>query len=148
VPGTAPGGQQDPFVRAFAAVRRYPLESAAIALLVAGALIYPFPLWLFGVAAIVISRLWDTRDKLGALAVPVITLLLGAMVVAGIVGKPGSLAGYADVLGGDGWNLIRFGVVLGAVYLGWRLRQGRRPERQPPWRRPRQEPPWRRAPHV
>lgn len=119
-----------------------------MALLVVGSLIYPFPLWLFGAAAVGLSRCWDSRDKLSALAVPVVTMLLGAVVVAGLMARSGGLIGYADTLRGDGWDLIRFGFVLGTVYLGWRLRQGRRPERQPPWRRSRQEPPWRRAPHA
>jgi hypothetical protein len=132
----------------FDLVRQYPLESAAVVLLAAGGLIYPFPLWVFGVLAVLISRHWDRRAKLIALAVPVITALFGGVVVAGLSAKSGSLAGYADALGSDGWGLLRLGVIIGAVYLGWRLHQGPRPQREPPWRRSQQGSTWHGAPHI
>jgi hypothetical protein len=127
-------------------MRRHPLESAGVVLLAVGGLIYPFPLWVFGVLAVLISRYWDRRAKLIALAVPVITALFGAVVVAGLSAKSGSLSGYAHALAGDGWDLLRLGVILGAGYLGWRLHQGPRPQREPPWQRPQQGSTWHGAP--
>jgi len=123
-----------------ALVRGHPLETAAVALLGVGGLMYPFPLWLIGAAAVVASRLWDTRDKWSALAVPVAFALLGAIAVAGLTARPG-LAGYARTVRIDGWDLIRDGVLAAAGYLAWRVRQGPRPPRpprEPPWRRPPQ----------
>jgi hypothetical protein len=115
--------------------RRHPMEVAAVLLTAAGALVYPFPLWLFGVVIILASRLWDVRDKLAVLAVPVAVLFLGGALLAGLTAKAGSLAGFAHTVRIDGWNLIRIGVLLSAVYLGWRVRQGRRPRRVPSWYR-------------
>ena len=116
--------------------RRHPLETVAVLLLGVGGLIDPFPLWLLGAAAVLISRLWDARDKWAALAVPVGFALVGAIAIAGITARSGSLAGYASTVRIDGWDLIRAGSVAGAAYLAWRVRQGRRPRREPPWRRP------------
>lgn len=115
--------------------RRHPLEVAAILLIAAGVLVYPFPLWLFGVVIILVSRLWDVRDKLAVLAVPIAVMFLGGAFLTGLTAKSGSLAGFAHVVRIDGWNLIRIGVLLSAVYLGWRVRQGRRPRRVPSWYR-------------
>ena len=119
-----------------ALARRHPLETAAVLLLGVGGLIDPFPLWLIGAAAVLISRLWDARDKWAALAVPVGFALVGALAIAGLTARSGSLAGYASTVRIDGWDLIRAGSVAGAAYLAWRVRQGRRPRREPPWRRP------------
>jgi hypothetical protein len=115
--------------------RRHPLEVAAIVLIAAGVLVYPFPLWLFGVAIILVSRLWDVRDKLAVLAVPIAVMFLGGALLAGLTAKSGTLAGFAHAERIDGWNLIRIGVLLSAIYLGWRVRQGRRPRRVPSWYR-------------
>ncbi|HEY2577939.1 MAG TPA: hypothetical protein VGI74_16665 [Streptosporangiaceae bacterium] len=115
--------------------RRHPLEVAAILMIAAGVLIYPFPLWLFGVLIILLSRLLDVRDKVAVLAVPIAVMLLGGALLAGLTAKSGTLAGFAHAVRIDGWNLIRVGVLLSAVYLGWRVRQGRRPRRVPSWYR-------------
>ncbi|HEX4060889.1 MAG TPA: hypothetical protein VHY58_07680 [Streptosporangiaceae bacterium] len=114
-------------------VRRHPLECAAVAVLGVGGLIDPFPLWVLGALAVLVSRLWDTRDKLAAVAVPMVIALLGGLMLAGVTARSASLSGYAHGVHTDGWDLIRAGAVLGAVYLAWRVRQGRRPRRGPPW---------------
>jgi hypothetical protein len=117
----------------FTLVRRHPLECAAIAVLGVGGLIDPYPLWMLGALVVLVSRLWDTRDKLIAVAVPMAVALLGAVMLAGLNVKTSSLSGYAHGMHTDGWDLIRAGAVLGAVYLAWRVRQGPRPRRGPPW---------------
>jgi hypothetical protein len=118
-----------------ALARSHPLEVAAILLIAAGVLVYPFPLWVFGLLIVLVSRLWDIKDKIALLAVPVAVMLLGGVLLAGLTAKSGTLAGYAHAVRIDGWNLIRVGVLLSAAYLGWRVRQGRRPHRMPPWYR-------------
>jgi hypothetical protein len=115
--------------------RRHPLEVAAILLIAAGVLVYPFPLWLFGVLIIGVSRLWDIKDKFCVLAVPIAVTLLGGVLLAGMTAKSGNLAGFAHALRIDGWNLIRVGVLFSAIYLGWRVRRGPRPRRLPSWYR-------------
>jgi hypothetical protein len=114
---------------------KHPLESIAVLLLGAGGLIYPFPLWFIGAFLVLFSRLWDARDKWTSLAAPLASALVGGIVIAGLGSRPGGLAGYLDAARTDGGYLIRAGAVLGAAYLAWRVRQGRRPPREPPWRR-------------
>jgi hypothetical protein len=116
-------------------VRRHPLECIAVAVLGVGGLIDPFPLWVLGALAVLVSRLWDTRDKLAAVAVPMVIALLGGLTLAGVTARTASLSGYAHGVHTDGWDLIRAGAVLGAAYLAWRVRQGRRPRPGPPWQR-------------
>jgi hypothetical protein len=116
--------------------RKHPLEVVAVLLLGVGGLIYPFPLWLLGAVAVIASRLWDARDKWAALVVPVAFALVGAIAIAGLTARSGSLAGYARTVRIDGWDLIRAGSVAAAAYLAWRIPKGRRPRREPPWRRP------------
>ena len=119
-----------------ALIRRHPLETVAVLLLGVGGLVYPFPLWLIAVAAVIASRGWDARDKWAAVAIPVAFTLIAAIAIAGIFARSGSLAGYVSTVRIDGWDLIRAGSVVAAAYLVWRLRRGRRPPREPPWRRP------------
>jgi hypothetical protein len=114
-------------------MRRHPLECIAVAVLGVGGLIDPFPLWVLGALAVLVSRLWDTRDKLAAVAVPMGIAFLGGLTLAGVTARSASLSGYAHGVHTDGWDLIRAGAVLGAAYLVWRMRQGRRPRRGPPW---------------
>jgi hypothetical protein len=119
-----------------ALIRRHPLETVTVVLLGAGGLVYPFPLWIIAVAALIASRGWDARDKWAGVAIPVAFTLIAAIAVAGLFGRSGSLAGYFTTVRIDGWDLIRAGSVVAAAYLVWRLRRGRRPPREPPWRRP------------
>ncbi|MGH3159875.1 MAG: hypothetical protein ACRDNF_25325 [Streptosporangiaceae bacterium] len=115
----------------FTLVRRHPLECAAVGILGVGGLIDPFPLWVLGALVVLLSRLWDTRDKLAAVAVPMAVALLGAITLAGLNAR--SLSLYAHGVHTDGWDIIRIGAVLGAAYLAWRVHQGPRPRRGPPW---------------
>ena len=117
-------------------IRKHPLETAAVLLLAVGGLVYPFPLWLIAVLALIASRGWDARDKWAAVAIPGAFTLIAAIVIAGLFARSGSLAGYVSTLRIDGWDMIRAGSVVAAAYLAWRLRRGRRPPREPPWRRP------------
>ena len=110
-----------------ALIRRHPLETVTVLLFGAGALVYPFPLWLIGAAALIASRGWDARDKWAALAIPVAFTAIAAIAIAGLFARSGSLAGYASTVRIDGWDLIRAGSVVAAGYLVWRLRRGRRP---------------------
>jgi hypothetical protein len=122
-------------VSVLALARKHPLEVAAVLLLGLGGLIDPFPLWLLGALAALVSRLWDARDKSAALVLPVVLALIGAIVIAGLTARPATLAGFAHAVRVDGWDLMRGGAVFGAAYLAWRLRRGRRTRREPPWRR-------------
>lgn len=118
-----------------ALARRHPLECGAILLLGLGGLIGLFPLWLLGALAALVSRWWDGRDKLAAVAVPLAVAALGAIALGGLNSKAPSLSGYAHGMRADGWDLIRAGAVFAAAYLARRMRRGPRPLRQPPWRR-------------
>jgi hypothetical protein len=129
----APSTAKDWLDGLFTLVRRNPLECAAVCILGVGGLIDPFPLWVLGALVVLVSRLWDTRDKLAAVAVPMAIALLGAVTLAGLNARSNSLSGYAHGVHTDGWDIIRVGAVLGAAYLAWRVRQGRRPRRGPPW---------------
>jgi hypothetical protein len=135
-PGPATGTARARLRSVLALVRQHPLETVAVLLLAVGGLVYPFPLWLIAVVALIASRGWDARDKWAAVAIPAAFTLLAAIVVAGLFARSGTLAGYVSTLRIDGWDMIRVGSVVAAAYLVWRLRRGRRPAREPPWRRP------------
>jgi len=135
-PGPVTGMTRARLRGVLALVRRHPLETVAVLLLGVGGLVYPFPLWLIAVAAVIASRGWDARDKWAAVAIPVAFTLIAAIAIAGLFARSGSLAGYLSTVRIDGWDLIRAGSVVAAAYLVWRLRRGRRPPREPPWRRP------------
>lgn len=135
-PGHATGITRVRLRSVLALIRRRPLETAAVLLLGVGGLVYPFPLWLIAVVALIASRGWDARDKCAAVAIPVAFTLVAAIAIAGLFARSGSLGGYVSTVRIDGWDLIRAGAVVAAAYLVWRLRRGRRPRREPPWRRP------------
>ncbi|MGO8962083.1 MAG: hypothetical protein ACLQFR_32620 [Streptosporangiaceae bacterium] len=111
------------------------LESVATILLGVGGVIFP-PIWLLGAMVALASRVWDGRDKLLGLAVPVLLTIVGT--AAGVI-----LAGSQSSLGHDvhvGWvsaNIAsRAAAALGATYLAWRSVRGRRPAAAPPWNKP------------
>jgi hypothetical protein len=146
-PGPGTGGDGEPGAErgtggagwlggVLAVVRKHPLECLAVVLIGLGGLIDPWPLWLIGALAVLASPLWDMRDKLAAVAIPLAAALVGAVAAAGFAARPPGLSGYAHEVRVDGWNLLRAGAVLGAIYLARRIRRGRRPRREPPWRRP------------
>jgi hypothetical protein len=130
-PGSAGGGWLGGLLTV---ARKHPLECLAVVLIGLGGLIDPWPLWLIGALAVIAAPLWDVRDKLAAVAIPLAVALVGAVALAGFSAHPPGLSGYAHAVRVDGWNLLRAGAVLGAVYLARRVQRGRRPRREPPWR--------------
>jgi hypothetical protein len=132
-PRAGPDAGRDWLDGAFEVLRSHPLECVVIALVGVGGLIDPFPCWLIGSLAVLVSRVWDTTDKLIAVAAPLAIAVVGAIALAGLNAHSLTLAGYAHGVRTDGWDLIRAGAVLGAAYLAWRVRQGPRPRRSPPW---------------
>jgi hypothetical protein len=115
--------------------RRQPLEATAIVLLGLGGLIFP-PIWILGCGLAMLSRIWDFRDRWVGLAGPVILVIVGTAVVVALGGQRTSIGSYAR----EAWMwanyLSRAGAVLGAAYLAWRVRHGRRAPAVPPWNRP------------
>jgi hypothetical protein len=122
--------------------RGYPLEATVVALLVVAGLVYPFPIWLLGfllwtggILTALASKMWDTRDKVTGLAVPVVAAIVGTIVVLATGGEHNTARAYAHEIGVAGPLLLRAAVVLGAVYLAWRVRRGPRTPAVPPWNR-------------
>jgi hypothetical protein len=118
-----------------ATARRSPLEAAALVLLGPGGAAFPL-IWLGGAALVVISRVWDFRDKWISLAGLPLLVIVGTAVEIAMGGRHESFSGYAH--GALMWAslLSRAGALLGAAYLGWRLRRGPRPPALPPFRHP------------
>jgi hypothetical protein len=108
------------------------LEAIAVLLQGVGGAIFP-PIWFLGALITAISRKWDLRDKWLGLALPILAVIFGATLTIVLGGQQSSLSSYAL----EGWiaggRLSRIGAVLGAAYLLWRLHQGLRAPRRPPW---------------
>jgi hypothetical protein len=122
-------------LQAWVLVRRHPLECAAIFLLGLGGLIYP-PVWLLGAVLALPSRLWDTRDKLIGVAAPAMLAIIGgAGLATAVSSNHTSGTAYLHTALVIGGFLIRAGAVLGAAYLGWRVRRGQRQPAPPSWHR-------------
>jgi hypothetical protein len=122
-------------LQAWVLVRRHPLECAAVILLGLGGLIYP-PVWLLGAVLALPSRLWDTRDKLIGLAAPAMLAIIGgAGLATAVSSNHTSGTAYLHTALAIGGFLIRAGAVLGAAYLGWRVRRGQRQPAPPSWHR-------------
>jgi hypothetical protein len=122
-------------LQAWVLARRHPLECAAIILLGLGGLIYP-PVWLLGAVLALPSRLWDTRDKLIGLAAPAMLAIIGgAGLATAVSSNHTSGTAYLHTALVIGGFLIRAGAVLGAAYLGWRVRRGQRQPAPPSWHR-------------
>jgi hypothetical protein len=122
-------------LQAWVLARRHPLECAAIILLGLGGLIYP-PVWLLGAVLALPSRLWDTRDKLIGLAAPAMLAIIGgAGLATAVSSNHTSGTAYLHTALAIGGFLIRAGAVLGAAYLGWRVRRGQRQPAPPSWHR-------------
>jgi hypothetical protein len=131
----APPGRQTPLDGIWQLARGHLLESIAVVVLGLGGALLPFPFWLAGALVAMFSRLWDGKDKTIALTGPVLVDLLGSVVSALFTGgSQNAVAIYTHALRVDSGLWIRLGCVLTAVYLGWRVAQGRR-EKIPPWRR-------------
>lgn len=95
------------------------LEIAAIVLLIAGGFVWLIWSWLAGYALVLLSDVWDKRDKV---VVPVVTLLLmplGWTMTSPWFGAELQLRGAITFAGG-------LGGLLTGIYLSWRLIQIRR----------------------
>jgi hypothetical protein len=123
--------------------RRYPLETAAVALLALGGLILPFPYWLFGGllggVLTIWSKMWLARDKWIAVFGPLVFVIVATILAAVITGgHGGAVTAYPHDFVLYAGNLLRFGNLLCAAYLVVQAR--RAPQRRlPPWQR--QSPP-------
>jgi len=140
-PGSATGGEdaaprsQTPLDSIWELARRHLLESVAVVLIGLGGAILPFPFWLAGAVVAIFSRLWDGRDKVAAFGGPVLVVLVGSVLSAFLIGgKSNVIAIYLHALHVETGLWIRLGCVLTAVYLAWRVAQGRR-IKVPPWQR-------------
>jgi hypothetical protein len=120
---------------AAAAARRHPLEATAVVLLGLGGAIYP-PVWLMGAAIATVSKIWDIRDKWIGLGLPILLVVVLSALDAAQGSSRLDFVGHLR----EGWifgdHLSRIFAVLGALYLIWRVRRGRRPSPIPPWRKP------------
>ncbi len=141
-PGSAAGedgpvlkGSQTPLDSAWRLARAHRRETVAVALIGLGGFILPFPFWLAGALVAMFSRLWDGRDKAVAVGGPVLFVLIGSVVTALFIGdKQNVIMIYTHALHADTGPLIRFGCLLSAVYLAWRVERGPR-VKIPPWKR-------------
>jgi hypothetical protein len=122
--------------------RRQPLEGTAVVLLALAGLIFPFPIWVLGflfwvigILLVLPSRLWDTRDKWTGLATPVLVALVGTAIALAAGGEHQNVHPYLHEIATTGPPLLRAAVVLGAVYLAWRISRGPRSPAVPPWNR-------------
>jgi hypothetical protein len=113
--------------------RRHPIEVTALLLLGPAGFLFP-PLWLFGALLAMASKLWHPLDKWAGLGTPILLTVVGFVL--------GFIHGGSVHIGHDvheGWTLAvivsRFSALLGAGYLAWQARRGRRPAPIPPWKR-------------
>ena len=140
-PGPEPGEEgsapvtQTPLDGIWQLARGHLLESTAVVILGLGGAILPFPFWLAGALVAMFSRLWDGKDKLLALTGPVLVDLAGSVLSAVLMGgNANAIMIYTHALHAESGLWIRLGCVLTALYLGWRVSQGRR-VKVPPWKR-------------
>ena len=140
-PGPAPGedgtapGPQTPLDGIWELSRRHLLESVAVVVIGLGGAILPFPFWLAGAVVALFSRLWGGREKAAAFGGPLLVVLAGSVLSAIFIGgKSNVVAIYLHALHVEASLWIRLGCVLTAVYLGWRVSQGKR-VKVPPWKR-------------
>lgn len=122
--------------------RGQPLEATAIGLMVIAGLAYPFPLWwvcflTWLIAAVVAtwSRLWDLKDKWVGIVGQVVLVFVGTILAVAMGGTRSHLAGYVHEAQTGSLFLIKIASLLGAGYLAWRVRRGRRSPTVPPWLR-------------
>ncbi len=123
--------------------RRHRLETASVALLALGGLIYPFPIWVLGfslwlLGAILagLSKVWSLWDKWTGLLGPVVLVIAGTSAGLALGGKRHSMGAYVHEVLADSRYMIQIAALLGAAYLAWRLRRGHRAPTVPPWNRP------------
>ena len=125
--------------------RRHVLETIALVLLAVGGVLFPIvpPVWVAGSLLALGSRAWDLRDKVVGLFGPGFITVVVAAMIAVVNRVPGNfMVIYAHAVADGAGFLLRFGCVVCAAYLGWRVHRGPR-EKVPPWRRevtPRRSP--------
>lgn len=130
--------------KAAAAWRVQPLEATAITLMVIVGLAYPFPVWwvcflvwLVAAAVAMWSRLWDLKDKWVGVVGQVVLVFVGTVLAVALGGNHSKLAGYVHEAQTVSLFLIKIASLLGAGFLAWRVRRGRRSPSVPPWVRDR-----------
>jgi hypothetical protein len=89
--------------------------------------------WLLGVLAALPSREWDLRDKWTGLVAPVLLVIVSTVLIVILGGKQATPGDYAIEAWLGAGRVSRIAVALGAGYLLWRLRRGRREPKPPPW---------------
>ncbi len=104
-------------------------------LLGAGGAIYP-PVWLLGAMVALPSRKWDINDKFAGITVPVLLVIIGTVLIIVFGGEHNSIGSYAFEAWVGAGRLCRVFALMGAAYLLWGLRRGRRKPKQPPWKVP------------
>jgi hypothetical protein len=117
--------------------RGHPLESAIVVLTGLGGLIFPVlpPVWFLGSLLALVSRVWDPRDKWAALLGPPVVALAASLPFTPFLGGDGNVIQlYSHALGLDFGYVLRFGCVVTAAYLAWRVHRGPR-VKVPPWKR-------------
>jgi hypothetical protein len=108
-------------------VGRFPREMLSLVLLGLGGLLLLFPLWLIGTVISLTSRVWSTRDKFVGIVGALMITVAGIGVIGALNKNPSipvDLHAYIAAAHADASVLLRFGPVLGAIYLGARLRHG------------------------
>jgi hypothetical protein len=114
------------------------LETLVIVLIGVGGLLFPVlpPIWVLGsLLALLPSGIWGARDKLVALLGPLLFTAAVSVLIALGDRVPGNfVVVYVHAFGAGAGYLLRFGCLLTAGYLAFRVYQG--PQvRVPPWRR-------------
>jgi hypothetical protein len=122
--------------RMVALAREHPLEAIAVVLMGVGGLILPLQFWVPAVVVSMLSKLWDNKDKLAAVIGPYLVMMVGSIVTALVVGgNENVVAIYFHAIHIDFSDMLRVGCLFTAIYLGWRVHRGRRPDKPPPWKR-------------
>lgn len=100
--------------------QRNKLAAIAIVLAGFGALALPVPLWLVGVALLIVARPWTMGDKLLAVALPIVTVAVYGLATDQATAVL-NLSAYLP--GGSGSPRLAFGIggLIGAAYLAVRL---------------------------
>jgi len=114
------------------------LETLVIVLIGVGGLLFPVlpPIWVLGsLLALLPSGIWDARDKLVALLGPLLFAAAISVLIALGDRVPGNfVVVYVHAFGAGAGYLLRFGCLVTAGYLAFRVYRGRR-LKVPPWRR-------------
>ncbi len=119
--------------------RAHLFETMVIVLIGLGGLLFPVlpPIWVLGsLLALLPMGIWDARDKFVALLGPLaITAAISVLIALGDRVPGNFVVVYVHAFGAGAGYLLRFGCLVSAGYLAWRVYQGPR-VKVPPWRRP------------